>query len=218
LDDGTVHDSSIGKEPLQFIIGEGHVAIKGLEEAVIGMHQGETKIVTISPEQAFGSRLNEKIQVIDRSRFPADIQPAVGLKFEIRQEDGGLNVIRVTDVSESAVTLDANHPLAGRELIFEIEMLEFGAAPSALAEEYYKTAVDLQEKGIIDDAIVQYKKALEKNPYFSGAYFNLGVIFQQKELIDQAIMYYEIAIGLKQEFTEAHHNLGVALKDKGLFD
>ena len=182
------------------------------------MHQGETKTVIIPPDEAFGPRLSEKIHMIDRTRFPADIQPAVGLKFEIRQEDGGVNVITVTDVSESGVTLDANHPLAGKELRFEIELLEDVTAKYRLAEEYYKTAVDFQEKGLIDDAISYYQKTIEHNPNFAGAYYNLGVSYQQKERIDQAILYYEIAIGLNQEFTEAHHNLGVAFKDKGLFD
>ena len=218
LDDGTVHDTSIGKEPLQFVIGESHIAIKGLEESVLGMQQGETKTVTISPDLAFGPRLSEKIHVINRSQFPASVQPAVGLKFEIRQDSGEISTIQVSDVSESEVTLDANHPLAGKNLKFEIELLEVSTPPSALAEESYKAAVDLQEKGLIDDAIEQYQKTIGQNPNFAAAYFNLGVIFQQKEQIDKAIVYYEIAIGLKQEFTEAHHNLGIAFKDKGLFD
>jgi len=218
LEDGTVYDSSIGKEPLQFVIGEGDVSIKGLDQAVIGMHQGETKSVIIPPDQAFGPRLEEKIHVIDRAQFPSNVQPAVGLKFEIRQENGGLDVIAVTDVSESTVTLDANHPLAGKDLRFEIKLLEDVTAQSLLSEEYYRTAVDLQEKGLIDDAIVQYQKTIGQNPHFAAAYFNLGVIFQEKEDLDKAIIYYEIAIGLNQEFVEAHHNLGIALKDKGLFD
>jgi FKBP-type peptidyl-prolyl cis-trans isomerase 2 len=200
------------------VIGEGDVAIKGLEQAVVGMHQGETKTVIIPPDQAFGPRLNEKIHVINRSRFPSNVQPAVGLKFEIRQEDGVVNVITVTDVSESEVTLDANHPLSGKGLRFEIELLTNVTAQSRLAEEYYKTAVDLQEKGLIDDAISYYQKTIDHNPNFAGAYYNLGVACQQKGQLDQAIVYYEIAIGLNQKFTEAHHNLGVAFKDKGLFD
>ena len=218
LEDGTLYDSSVGKEPLQFVIGKGDVAIKGLDQAVIGMHQGETKSVLIPPDQAFGPRLKEKVHVINRSQFPSNVQPAVGLKFEIRQEDGMVNVIEVTDVSESEVTLDANHPLAGKDLRFEIELLEDITAQSQLAKEYYKTAVDLQEKGLIDDAISYYKKAIGQDQNFPAAYFNLGVASQKKDQIDQAIVYYEIAIGLNQEFTEAHHNLGVAFKDKGLFD
>ena len=109
-------------------------------------------------------------------------------------------------------------PLAGKDLRFEIELLTNVTEQSRLAEEYYKTAVDLQEKGLIDDAISYYQKTIDHNPNFAGAYYNLGVACQQKEQIDQAIVYYEIAIGLNQEFTEAHHNLGVAFKDKGLFD
>ena len=218
LDDGTVHDTSIGKEPLQFVIGENHIAIKGLEESVLGMQQGETKTVTISPDLAFGPRLSEKIHVINRSQFPAGVQPAVGLKFEIRQDSGEISTIQVSDVSESEVTLDANHPLAGKNLTFAIELLEVSTPPSALAEESYKAAVDLQEKGLIEEAIGQYQETIRQNPKFAAAYFNLGVIFQQKEQIDKAIIYYEMAIGLNQEFVEAHHNLGIALKDKGLFD
>jgi FKBP-type peptidyl-prolyl cis-trans isomerase 2 len=217
LEDGTVFDTSLGHEPLQFTIGSGGV-VPGLEQAVTGMNEGESKTIIVPPDQAFGPHLEEKVHVVGRDQFPENIQPVIGMKFEIRQSDGVTDVVRVTDVSESGVTLDTNHPLAGKDLLFEIELVEITAAQPDLSEEYYLKAVDYQNKGLTEEAISYYQKAIELNPKLPGAYYNLGVISQQKGLIDQAIMYYEIAIGFNQEFTEAHHNLGVAFKEKGLFD
>ncbi len=217
LEDGTVFDTSAGKEPLDFVIGE-HQVMPGLEEAVIGMAQGESKSVIIPPEKAFGPHLKEKVHIVSRDQFPRELEPMVGMKFEIKQEDGVTNTVRVTDVSDQTVTLDTNHPLAGKDLFFDIELIEAKQSQAAAAEEFYKKGIDLQDKGEIDEAISYYRKAIRQNPNHAGAYYNLGVAFQGKGLTDQAILYYEIAIGFNQEFTEAHHNLGVAFNEKGKFD
>ncbi len=217
LEDGTVFDTSAGKEPLHFVIGE-HQVMQGLEEAVIGMKSGESKSVIIPPDKAFGPHLKEKVHVVNRDQFPRELEPMVGMKFEIKQEDGITNVVRVTDVSDTAVTLDTNLPLAGKELFFDIELVEVKQTQTAAADEFYKKGIELQDKGQIDEAISYYQKAVGQNPNHTSAYYNLGVAFQGKGLIDQAIVSYEIAIGFNQEFTEAHHNLGVAYNEKGKFD
>lgn len=217
LEDGTTFDTSAGKEPLQFTIGQDQV-MKVLEHAVIGMHQGETKKVTINADDVFGRHLKEKVSIVNRDQFPPDLQPVIGMKFEIKQSDGSLNVIKITDVTESTVTMDANHPLAGKNLYFDIELLELKIAEPDHSDEYYKKAVDFQSRGLLDEAIPFYQKAIESNPKHSKAFFNLGVALQQKGFIDKAILYYEVAIGINQDFVEAHHNLGVAYNEKGLFD
>ncbi|AFY78810.1 MAG: peptidylprolyl isomerase [Hydrococcus sp. C42_A2020_068] len=123
LDDGTVFDSSATRDPLQFSIGEGKV-IPGFEQAAIGMSPGDSKTVTIPAEQAYGSHRPELVMVVERQRMPADLSVEVGQQLEIRQSNGQVIPVIVTDVSESKVTLDANHPLAGQDLTFEIELVE----------------------------------------------------------------------------------------------
>jgi FKBP-type peptidyl-prolyl cis-trans isomerase 2 len=219
LEDGTIFDSSAGKEPLAFTVGE-HQVMQGLEDAVVGMTGGESKSFIIAPDKAFGPHLAGKVRKVKADQFPADLQPAVGMKFEIRQEDNTTTVIRVTAVSESGITLDTNHPLAGKDLFFDVELLDVTPSPIDYnaADEFYKKGIELQDKGQIDESIAYYQKALGQNSKHTGAYYNLGVALQEKGLLDQAIVCYEIAIGFKQDFTDAHHNLGVAFKEKGRFD
>ncbi|OKH24530.1 peptidylprolyl isomerase [Hydrococcus rivularis NIES-593] len=123
LEDGTIFDSSADRDPLQFSIGEGRV-IPGFEQAAIGMSPGDSKTVTIPAEQAYGSHRPELVMVVERQRMPADLSVEVGQQLEIRQSNGQVIPVIVTDVSESKVTLDANHPLAGQDLTFEIELVE----------------------------------------------------------------------------------------------
>jgi peptidylprolyl isomerase len=123
LTDGTIFDSSLNEEPLEFRIGEGQV-IPGFEEAVLGMNPGQSKITKIQADKAYGIYRDEMILVVDRNQIPANIQPEVGQQMEMRHEDGQIFVVTVTDVSESSVTLDANHPLAGKDLRFDIKLLE----------------------------------------------------------------------------------------------
>jgi len=124
LDDGTVFDSSIISDPLEFTIGEREV-VPGFEEAIIGMSPGESKNVKVPVDKAYGPRRDDMMIVVERDKFPPDIEPEVGQQLEIRQrEDGQTFPVTVTDVSESSVTLDANHHLAGKDLTFDIQFLE----------------------------------------------------------------------------------------------
>jgi FKBP-type peptidyl-prolyl cis-trans isomerase 2 len=123
LEDGTVFDTSIDRDPLQFTIGEGEL-IPGFEQAVVGMNPGESKTTKVPADKAYGPHREEMVLVVDRNQFPVDLQPKVDQRLQIRQEDGRIIVVTVTDVSESSVTLDANHPLAGKDLTFDIRLIE----------------------------------------------------------------------------------------------
>ena len=123
LEDGSVFDSSANRDPLEFTIGSGDL-IPGFEEGVIDMDAGEKKNVTITPEQAYGPYRDEMVVEMDRKQFPADIDPEVGQQLKLSQMDGSTCIVMVKKISESSITLDANHPLAGKTLIFEIELLE----------------------------------------------------------------------------------------------
>jgi len=122
LEDGTVFDTSVGSEPLQFTIGEGEV-IQAFEKAVVGMNPGELKTIKIMANEAYGLHREELIMVVDRVRFPANFQLEVGQHLQIRQEDGNLFFVTVADVSAANVTLDANHPLAGKDLTFDMQLV-----------------------------------------------------------------------------------------------
>jgi len=123
LDDGSVFDSSTDREPLEFKLGENQI-IRGFENAVIGMAPGEKSTVTIPAEKAFGPHRNEMVIEMNKEDFPADLDPKVGQKFNLHQNDDQTIVVTVTEVTENAVTLDANHALAGKDLTFDIELVE----------------------------------------------------------------------------------------------
>ena len=123
LTDGTIFDSSLDEEPLEFTLGEGQV-IPGFEEAVLGMNPGQSKITKVRADKAYGAYREDMVMVLNRNQLPAHIQPEVGQQIEMRHEDGTAFIVTVMDVSESSVTLDANHPLAGKDLRFDIELLE----------------------------------------------------------------------------------------------
>jgi peptidylprolyl isomerase len=125
LDDGTVFDSSVGREPLDFTVGARQL-IAGFDEAVVGMAVGEKKTVRIAAEQAYGPHNPEMTLQVPRSDLPADIQPELGMQLEASQEGGHSMVVTVVEVTDESVTFDANHPLAGKALTFEIEVVELG--------------------------------------------------------------------------------------------
>jgi len=125
LDDGTVFDSSVGREPLDFTAGAGQV-IAGFDEAVIGMAVGQKKTVRIAPEQAYGPHNPEMTLQVPRNDLPAEIQPEIGMQLEASQEGGHSMVVTVVEVTDDSVTFDANHPLAGKALTFEIEVVQLG--------------------------------------------------------------------------------------------
>jgi peptidylprolyl isomerase len=123
LDDGTLFGSSRGEQPVEFTLGAGEV-IPGFENAVINMEEGDTKTVTIAPEDAFGRYKEALVRTISKSKLPSHIEPQVG-KVLVLQADAEKDVrATVKDVTEKEVTLDVNHPLAGKELKVEIELLE----------------------------------------------------------------------------------------------
>jgi len=123
LEDGTVFDTSKEGDPLQFTIGE-HQVIEGFEQAVIGMSEGQAKTAEIPAGQAYGQHDERLVSQISRDRIPPDVDVSLDDRLQIRRPDGKTFVVTVTDVSEQAVTLDANHPLAGKDLIFDIELVD----------------------------------------------------------------------------------------------
>jgi peptidylprolyl isomerase len=122
LKDGTVFDSSFDRDPLEFTMGEAAV-ISGFENAVRGMEVGQSKTVTMPPEEAYGPHFDEMVLVLNREQFPPEIDPTIGQHLQMQQENGREFIARITDVSEATITVDANHPLAGKELTFEIELV-----------------------------------------------------------------------------------------------
>ncbi len=122
LDDGSVFDSSEGHEPLEFTLGQGQV-IPGFESAVNGMTEGEVKTTQIPADEAYGPHYPEMVLVVPRSQLPPDMNPQVGDQLELQQENGQSFVVNVTDVSDDEITLDANHPLAGKDLTFDIRLV-----------------------------------------------------------------------------------------------
>lgn len=126
LDDGTVFDTSSGREPLEFTIGTGQI-IAGFEEAVVGMNTGESKTTMIPADAAYGPHRDELVLEVDRNQFPPHLDPQVDQQLQIRQGDNQTIIVTVTDVSDASVTLDANHPLAGKDLTFDIELVAVGA-------------------------------------------------------------------------------------------
>lgn len=123
LADGTVFDESPEDRPLQFIIGREEV-IAGFDEAVEGMYQGESKSVTVPCDKAYGKSKPELLEIVERSILPDKIDLQVGGQLEITNHDNTTFRLMVRELTESHVTLDANHPLADKDLTFDIELLE----------------------------------------------------------------------------------------------
>ncbi len=123
LEDGTVFDTSEDGEPLNFTIGENRV-IPGFEEAVTGMEPGDSKTTEVEPEQAYGEHREDMVMEMERDQIPDDVEPEVGQQLQLRLENGQTVPVLITALGEESVTIDANHPLAGRKLIFDIEVLD----------------------------------------------------------------------------------------------
>ncbi len=123
LADGSVFDSSAEREPLQFTIGEGQV-IPGFEQAVVGMAPGELKTVVIPADEAYGPYRGEMVIPVSREEFPPHIEPSIGQRLQVMQGNGETLIVTVAEVTDSQVMLDANHPLAGQDLTFDIRLEE----------------------------------------------------------------------------------------------
>jgi len=122
FEDGDVFDSSEGADPLEFIVGIGQV-IPGFDQAVVGMAIGESKAIVIPAPEAYGERNPDLVQTINREQFSlGGIVPAVGMSIEMQTSEGSIPLV-ITELNEASVTLDANHPLAGRDLHFDLMLV-----------------------------------------------------------------------------------------------
>ena len=123
--DGSTFDSSDGREPLEFVVGSGQI-IPGLDVALPGMAVGDKKIVKIESKDAYGPLNPEMRQAVPREGIPADIPLEVGTQLQMQTPDGQAMPVMVVELDEATVTLDANHPLAGKDLQFDIELMKIG--------------------------------------------------------------------------------------------
>ena len=121
--DGTMFDSSRERNPLEFTIGAGQL-IKGFDQGVRGMEIGEQKTVEISPDEAYGKKAKSLITVVKKAEFPENTTPKVGQQFQTEDQGGRPVNLRVTKIDGDNITLDANHPLAGKTLTFDIELVD----------------------------------------------------------------------------------------------
>ncbi len=130
IEDGEVFDSSEGKQPLTFTVGTG-MLIKGFDEAVIGMKKGDSKTVTIPPEQGYGPRNEDAFVDVPRMHFPEDIPLSEGLELQLQDPEGRPVPARVAQIGEESVKMDINHFLAGKTLVFDIAIAQTGLTPPA---------------------------------------------------------------------------------------
>lgn len=122
LNDGTVFDSSAGRDPLAFTLGGGQV-IPGFDQAVLGMRKGESKTVNIPADMAYGQRNEEMVITVPTSQVPEDINPELGMKLQMGGPNGEILVVEVVEITDEHIQLDANPPLAGKDLNFNIELV-----------------------------------------------------------------------------------------------
>jgi peptidylprolyl isomerase len=122
LDDNSVFETSVDRDPIKLTIGRGRT-IPALEQAIVGMETGESKNVEISAEQAYGAYHEELVHSVSRKVLPADMEPEIGQRLNATSVDGRKFSVTIRDISEKTVMMDANHPLAGKDLIFDIELV-----------------------------------------------------------------------------------------------
>lgn len=131
LTDGVTFDSSAGREPLEFQVGRGEV-IRGFEAGVTGMTVGEKKTVTIPADEAYGQKDEERMVQYPRDQFPPDMVPEVGMHLNMTNGSGQVIPVTIVEVGEETVLLDANHPLAGHDLVFDIELVAISSSSSSI--------------------------------------------------------------------------------------
>jgi FKBP-type peptidyl-prolyl cis-trans isomerase 2 len=127
LTDGTTFDSSAGRDPLQFEVGSGMV-IAGFDNGVLGMSVGQKKTIEIPVEQGYGPKDPGMVVEFPKSNFPDDLKPETGMQLNMTNGQGQVIPVVITEILEESVVLDANHPLAGQDLIFDIELVEIEGA------------------------------------------------------------------------------------------
>ena len=123
LKNGHIFDTSRDREVLKFTIGSGRL-LRQFEEAVIDMSPGDIKTIEIAAENAYGKWSKEMVLTIEKSKFPQNIVPATGMLIDIGEAEGPVTSALITEVTDENVTIDANHPLAGEDLIFDIHLVE----------------------------------------------------------------------------------------------
>jgi len=131
LTDGTTFDSSEGREPLEFQVGGGMV-IPGFENGVVGMQVGEKKTINIPFAEAYGPHYPEGVIAFPKDQFPDDMQLEIGMRLQMSDSEGNVIPVEVTEIGEENVMLDRNHFLAGKDLVFDVELVEIGAQPSRI--------------------------------------------------------------------------------------
>ncbi len=131
LMDGTTFDSSEGREPLEFEVGSGMV-IKGFDDGVRGMEVGDKRTLEIPAEEAYGDKNPEMLVEFPKEEFPEDMEPEVGMRLNMTNGSGEVIPVMITEVSEDSVILDANHPLAGEALVFDIELVQISGGKSLI--------------------------------------------------------------------------------------
>jgi peptidylprolyl isomerase len=124
FEDGSVFDSSEGREPLEFTVGEDQV-ITGFDQAVVGLKPGESTQVVVTPEDGYGTHLPEMVARVERHLIPDNDKLMLGSMLEVGLEDGQTLEVQIVEMTDDEVVLDGNHPLAGKDLHFEIELLDF---------------------------------------------------------------------------------------------
>jgi len=123
LKDGEVFDSSEGREPLKFVVGDGNM-IPGFEKGVLGMQINEKKTIEIPFDQAYGDIRKDLFHEVSNENLPQDLKPEIGMQLQSKSQDGSVLNVTIIKVNENSVTIDANHPLAGKDLYFDIEVVE----------------------------------------------------------------------------------------------
>jgi len=123
LENGEVFDTSQEREPLEFQLGQGQL-IPGFEKAVIGMSEGDSTKVDIPSDEAYGEVRDDLVINVPKEQLPDDVEPKIGMQLQVNQQNGQPIPVRITEIKDEELVLDANHPLAGKNLTFEIELLE----------------------------------------------------------------------------------------------
>lgn len=123
LDDGSIFDSSIDKDPLIFKVGNGDI-IQGIDEAIVGMKLGQEKVLHVTSDKAYGAIERELIISIEKEKLPGDLEIQIDQELQIPNDDGNPINVRITNITDHTIELDGNHPLAGKNLIFDLKLIE----------------------------------------------------------------------------------------------
>lgn len=123
FEDGSIFMTTLMENPIQFILGEQRI-IPGFEKAIVGMEIGEWKSVKIPKEEAYGLYIPDYVMVEERAQMPEDFEPTVGEKYRIREQNGQMRYATILSFTDTQITFDMNHPLAGQDLIFDINLVE----------------------------------------------------------------------------------------------